>query len=251
MVDGRCESIVADHLGAPVAMLDESGSLSWSGELSPWGELRPGPGQPVENLPVENRWAVPFRWPGQYEDAETGLYYNRFRYYDPEAGQYTSQDPIGLAGGSALYGYVRDPAGWIDPLGLACTPTSRGGWRDARGRFARPDARDIAQEAKRRQGLNPSTPLPTNFKEKFSHGRFDYEVRAHPAQPGAPPGSNSANGPTFRVARRRQGTNSAGQGYGWEYADDAGKWFHTKFLKTASSDPLAATAADATHIPLI
>jgi RHS repeat-associated protein len=59
---------------------------------------------------------------GQYEDAETGLYYNRFRYYDAEAGQYTSQDPIGLAGGAALYGYVHDPLAWVDPLGLSRRP---------------------------------------------------------------------------------------------------------------------------------
>ena len=45
---------------------------------------------------------------GQYEDEETGLYYNRFRYYDPSTGAYISQDPIGLAGGSRLYGYVHD-----------------------------------------------------------------------------------------------------------------------------------------------
>ena len=40
----------------------------------------------------------PFRYQGQYEDSETGLYYNRFRYYDPSTGAYISQDPIGLAG---------------------------------------------------------------------------------------------------------------------------------------------------------
>ena len=39
-----------------------------------------------------------FRYQGQYEDSETGLYYNRFRYYDPSTGAYISQDPIGLAG---------------------------------------------------------------------------------------------------------------------------------------------------------
>jgi len=48
------------------------------------------------------------------------LYYNRFRYYDPELGQYITQDPIGLAGGNpTLYGYVGDPNSWVDPFGLA------------------------------------------------------------------------------------------------------------------------------------
>ena len=56
-------------------------------------------------------------------DAESGLYYNRYRYYDPEATQYLSPDPIGLGGGIRPQGYVADPNGWVDPLGLAaCLP---------------------------------------------------------------------------------------------------------------------------------
>ena len=63
---------------------------------------------------------IPFRFQGQYEDEEIGLYYNRFRYYDPEVGQYTQQDPIGLAGGNpTLYGYVYNTLGEVDPFGLA------------------------------------------------------------------------------------------------------------------------------------
>ena len=48
-----------------------------------------------------------------------GLYYNRFRYYDPSLGQYTQQDPIGLAGGNpTLYGYVFNTMWELDPFGL-------------------------------------------------------------------------------------------------------------------------------------
>ncbi|WP_407605483.1 RHS repeat-associated core domain-containing protein, partial [Proteus mirabilis] len=50
----------------------------------------------------------------------SGLYYNRFRYYDKETGQYLSPDPIGLLGGFNPYGYVHCPTGYIDPFGLAC-----------------------------------------------------------------------------------------------------------------------------------
>jgi RHS repeat-associated protein len=60
----------------------------------------------------------PFRWPGQQEDPETGLYYNRFRYYDPQLGAYVSQDPIGLLGGLAPYRYVADPLRFADCYGL-------------------------------------------------------------------------------------------------------------------------------------
>ncbi|MDK7684652.1 RHS repeat-associated core domain-containing protein, partial [Bacteroides fragilis] len=60
-----------------------------------------------------------FRYQGQYEDEETGLYYNRFRYYDPDMGMYISSDPIGLAGNNpTLYGYVQDVNIFLDWLGL-------------------------------------------------------------------------------------------------------------------------------------
>ena len=52
---------------------------------------------------------------------ETGLCYNRHRYYDPETGRYISEDPIGLLGGLVLHGYVGDTMGWIDPFGLVST----------------------------------------------------------------------------------------------------------------------------------
>ncbi|MDJ1493621.1 RHS repeat-associated core domain-containing protein [Cytophagaceae bacterium DM2B3-1] len=61
---------------------------------------------------------VPFRFQGQYHDRETGLYYNRFRYYSPQEGMYVSQDPIGLLGGKRLYAYVHDPNKWLDVWGL-------------------------------------------------------------------------------------------------------------------------------------
>ena len=52
---------------------------------------------------------APFLYQRQYLDGETGLAYNRFRYYSPETGAYISQDPIRLeAGLMNLYAYVHD-----------------------------------------------------------------------------------------------------------------------------------------------
>nr|WP_244143596.1 RHS repeat-associated core domain-containing protein [Burkholderia multivorans] len=59
------------------------------------------------------------RFQGQQEDEETGLHYNRHRYYDPSSGRFVSKDPIGLDGGINVYQYADNPTGWIDPLGLA------------------------------------------------------------------------------------------------------------------------------------
>lgn len=68
----------------------------------------------VEDEPVPQR----IRFQGQWEDAETGLYYNRFRYYDPDSARYVSSDPISLSGGINTYRYAPNPIGWVDPLGL-------------------------------------------------------------------------------------------------------------------------------------
>jgi RHS repeat-associated protein len=103
-------SIITDHAGAPRAMYDAAGTEVWSATVDIYGELRDLRG---------DRHACPFRWQGQYEDAETGLYYNRYRYFDPRAGIYGSQDPLGLVAGLNAYRYVTDPAIWSDPLGLA------------------------------------------------------------------------------------------------------------------------------------
>jgi len=59
------------------------------------------------------------RFPGQYYQPETGLYYNYHRDYDPDTGRYLQPDPIGLAGGLNPYLYANaNPLRWIDPLGL-------------------------------------------------------------------------------------------------------------------------------------
>ncbi|MBO0933308.1 DUF6531 domain-containing protein [Fibrella aquatilis] len=104
------QSILTDHLGTPLEMVDRAGQRTWEAQTTSYGRIRLGQGTRAE---------CPFRFQGQYEDVETGLYYNRFRYYAPQEGIYISQDPIKLAGGISLYSYVHDPLSWIDQYGLA------------------------------------------------------------------------------------------------------------------------------------
>lgn len=108
MASGHSHAVVRDHIGTPLMMFDDSGGLVWRGTTDIWG------GTWQDGGTVH----CPFRWPGQYADAETGLCYNRHRYYDPQTGQYTSPDPIKLGAGLAQYAYVHDPLVLFDPLGL-------------------------------------------------------------------------------------------------------------------------------------
>lgn len=98
-----------DHLGTPRELTDAQGNVVWSGRYKAWGRL----------LYVEGEIAQPLRFQGQYEDQETGLFYNRYRYYEPDCGRYLSQDPIGILGGLNGYAYATNPIQWSDPLGLA------------------------------------------------------------------------------------------------------------------------------------
>ncbi len=107
-----------DHLGTPLALSDDNGQLLWYAQPDDWGAVQAAHGSVTQ----------PIRFQGQYHDAESGLFYNRHRYYDPGMGRYVSQDPIGLAGGISFYSYVDgDPLGFADPLGLqAVVPTPWG-----------------------------------------------------------------------------------------------------------------------------
>jgi len=99
-----------DHLGTPMALTDQTGQVAWAAKLDPWGNVL------QEYNPQGIHQAI--RLPGQHHDRETGLYYNRHRYYDPVVGGYVNQDPIGWNGGTNHYDYPVDPLSWIDPLGL-------------------------------------------------------------------------------------------------------------------------------------
>jgi len=98
-----------DHLGTPQEMTDSQGKIVWSVSYKAYGNLAVAHVNEIDN---------PIRFQGQYHDIETGLHYNRHRYYDPNCGQFINQDPIGLAGGLNNYQYVPNPTGWVDPLGL-------------------------------------------------------------------------------------------------------------------------------------
>ncbi|MFZ4169057.1 RHS repeat-associated core domain-containing protein [Enterobacter ludwigii] len=115
--------IVTDLTGTARELCSEEGEVHWRGEQGLWGRYKESKKPVLKDLypgdAANEEVNCDLRYPGQLYDAESGLYYNRYRYYDPELGQYLSPDPIGLAGGIRPQGYVHNPVEWIDPLGLA------------------------------------------------------------------------------------------------------------------------------------
>ncbi len=103
-----------DHRGLPLALISTEGATAWCAEYDEWGNLL------NEENPHQLQQLI--RLPGQQYDEESGLYYNRHRYYDPLQGRYITQDPIGLKGGWNFYQYPLNPVTNTDPLGLEVFP---------------------------------------------------------------------------------------------------------------------------------
>ncbi len=99
-----------DQLGTPQELYDDNGEQVWSAKYQAWGRISHYGKRKIEQ---------PLRFQGQYEDSETGLYYNRFRYYDPDTGRFLESDPARLAGDLNSYSYARgSPTMRTDPMGL-------------------------------------------------------------------------------------------------------------------------------------
>ncbi|WP_399932153.1 DUF6531 domain-containing protein [Streptomyces kanamyceticus] len=109
-IDSRFFAIVSDLVGAPSELIDEEGAVAWRARSTLWGKTAWATGSSTY---------TPLRFPGQYYDAETGLHYNYFRYYDPETARYLTTDPLGLEPAPNPSSYVDNPHIAGDPLGLS------------------------------------------------------------------------------------------------------------------------------------
>jgi RHS repeat-associated protein len=124
-----------NHLGTPQELTNQDGDVIWLSYDRAWG----GSFETIYKPQFIDNWAIneselqPFKFQGQSLDVETGLHYNRFRYYDSDVGMFISRDPIGLLGGSNVFQYAPNPVMWIDPWGLACLEAkpNTGAWKSS------------------------------------------------------------------------------------------------------------------------
>ncbi|BBA40862.1 MULTISPECIES: RHS repeat-associated core domain-containing protein [Burkholderia] len=110
-----------DQIGTPQLLTDDEGDVVWEASYKAWGEAREVIARASKAAGIVPRNLLRFQ--GQQFDDETGLHYNRYRYYDPNSGRFVSKDPIGLVGGINVFHYAPNPIVWIDPLGLQKKPS--------------------------------------------------------------------------------------------------------------------------------
>ena len=165
-VDAVFYSMVCDLAGAPKELIDPA-----TGEVV---------GYATYTLFGKRQWAgtvnTPLLFTGQYEDTESGWVYNRFRYYDPHAGVYNAQDPLGLlANLGTAQGYVTNPVTWVDILGLkGCsrkiTPFLRLKIMDNLHEIAHSEGDRIMKWYERRRALNVAAMLTKDGKIYYAAG---------------------------------------------------------------------------------
>ena len=107
---GVLSFVQTGHLGQPLLIMDDAGTALWEGETTPFG---------VFNTVTATIGDPELRFPGQWLEAGSGLYQNWHRDYDPSLGRYIEADPLGIAAGQSVYGYVgQDPLNFTDRFGL-------------------------------------------------------------------------------------------------------------------------------------
>ncbi|MEJ8845041.1 RHS repeat-associated core domain-containing protein [Variovorax rhizosphaerae] len=116
--NGQVFSIVLDQIGTPRELISPDGRVALSRTYTAWGTID------AEYVSTQFSVRCPVGFQGQWRDEESGLCYNKFRYYAPESGRYISQDPLELLGGANFYAYGANPVNWLDPLGLCASHDS-------------------------------------------------------------------------------------------------------------------------------
>ncbi|WP_100134434.1 RHS repeat domain-containing protein, partial [Escherichia coli] len=163
-----------DHRGLPLALISTEGTTEWCAEYDEWGNLL------NEENPHQLQQLI--RLPGQQYDEESGLYYNRHRYYDPLQGRYITQDPIGLKGGWNFYQYPLNPVQYIDSMGLASKygHLNNGGYGARPNKPPTPDPSklpDIAKQLRLPYPIDQASSAPNVFKTFFrALSPYDYTL---------------------------------------------------------------------------
>jgi RHS repeat-associated protein len=169
----RIDYYNCDHLGTPRELVDENGRVVWASRTRVWGRAVFGNKFEVTGE-IFTQHPQPIRFQGQYEDVETGLFYNRYRFYDLDSARFLSQDPTGLLGGLNNYAYAPNPIVWADARGLA---KGKGGCDPCCGK-------DPASKARSWQGSDPYFGVDSYKNTVMEKGTVFFTLYPHGDAPG-------------------------------------------------------------------
>ncbi|RQZ33508.1 sugar-binding protein, partial [Burkholderia sp. Bp9090] len=195
-----------DQIGTPQLLTDDDGDVVWEASYKAWGEAREVIARVSKATGVVPK--NPLRFQGQRVDEETGLHYNRHRYYDPTFGRFTSADPVGLAGGSNGYEYSVNPIDSIDPRGLTADRLGRNLARAGRPLQPGQTPHHIVQENCRKGSPNSHV---QKSREILERNDIDIDSASNGARLwGTGNAQVQVPGHPGRVAARADGTYHAG-----------------------------------------
>ena len=146
-----------DQLNTPRFVTNSKAEVVWENQADVYGYEE-------SEVSTTNTFTQPIRFQGQYLDEESGLHYNRYRYYSPKQQRFINQDPIGLVGGINHYQYAPNPVNWVDPFGLSC---KENGWntfqKNTKGHFS-----NSSEASKSYQKMKEVAALPLGEKPEIS-----------------------------------------------------------------------------------
>jgi RHS repeat-associated protein len=217
-----------DHLNTPRVVFDTANRVRWRWLAEPFGTT-----VPETNPSNLGSFTQNLRFPGQYADQESGLFYNHHRDYDPAIGRYVQSDPIGLAGGINTFSYVGgNPLSLIDPDGLnprfgrqaenmPLGPGAGGGWFPLPRWNPKPG--DFKPAYKANPAHDPKSPLYNPKKTPEPKDCSDVYKRAVPDDP--------------VDARHWWGKSGDGNYYRFHNSNDGTAHFSASFSPTDSLVP--------------
>jgi RHS repeat-associated protein len=210
---GEVFTYVLDHLGAAKELIDTNGRVSWSAACAAYGAV-------VETWrdPLAKPAETPLRAPGQYFDDETGLFYTRFRYFEPDTARWLSPDPLGIVGGANLFGFNGAPTNDVDPFGLCVVKKLQALAMQAYKNVMADPAGKIEEHLSDRQrdALEKKPFLDRCFFGTIVESELDALIRADPelsqlvsVRTGPGPDYEGSNGTTFDLTTDNPGTVGA------------------------------------------
>lgn len=183
---GQVYYVFTNQLGCPERITSAAGVAVWSASIAPYGAV---------TVEMGADFHQPLRFPGHYYDAETGLHYNRFRYYDPTLGRYLQSDPDGIRGGYNLYAYTDNPLRQVDVRGLGCPGAKEDGAEGEDGPEQEGTARKLLPAPRKPMGGTPEElarapgnsaeqraareAIANDFYKKHCPGMEDEDIEGH------------------------------------------------------------------------